>query len=544
MKLAARMLWVLTAIAAASNAQTAAAPQKQPGVTKDPLDRDTPQSSVYHFQEACHAANYQRAAKYLDLRKLPEAQRLKEGSEQAKQLCQILDRDTQFEVAALSTNPEGDKAAGANRELADSLKVNGKTLDLDLERVTLRSHLSIWLFSSDSVARIPELARMTIDSPIEKHLPEPMVKWNVLDTSLWRWLALILLAAALALLSRLFSRVVLRLMEPALKRVAPHVNWRTLETFVSPLQLLLAVSLFRAGMEAIGPSQRLRTILEHIVTMLFLVSLAWLCARVVDAAMGRIRTVFESKRHSFTYSVLPLGSRVLKIAILLLAIAAVLSSWGYNTTSILAGMGLGGIAVALAAQKTIENLFGGVAVISDQPVTVGEFCKFGNQTGTVEDIGLRSTRIRTTDRTLVTVPNGTFASMTLENFDRRDKMLFHFMLNLRRDTKPDQVRGLLESIGKILTGHPKIECGALPVRFVGVGTYSLDVEIFVYVLTRSGDEFMKIQQDLYLSILDAVEAAGTALALPTQASISYSFDRSPQPNGTPSPREIAPVSQP
>jgi MscS family membrane protein len=111
--------------------------------------------------------------------------------------------------------------------------------------------------------------------------------------------------------------------------------------------------------------------------------------------------------------------------------------------------------------------------------------------------------------------------MTLENFDRRDKMLFHFMLNLRRDIRPDQVRALLASITKMLAQRPKLETGALPVRFVGVGTYSLDIEIYVHVLTRNGDEFMQIQQELYLWILDAVEAAGTSLALPTQASIEY-----------------------
>jgi MscS family membrane protein len=237
--------------------------------------------------------------------------------------------------------------------------------------------------------------------------------------------------------------------------------------------------------------------------------------------------------------VLPLASRVLKITILLLMVAALLSNWGYNTTTIVAGLGVGGIAIALAAQKTIENFFGGVAVVSDRPVTVGDFCKFGDRMGTVEDIGLRSTRIRTLDRTLVTVPNGQFSSMTLENFERRDKMLFHFMLNLRRDTKPDQVRTLLASISKTLTEHPKLETGPLPVRFVGVGTYSLDLEIFAYVLTRNGDEFLQIQQDLYLWILDAVEAAGTALALPTQASITYSYGNALQQNGVASPQEAA-----
>jgi MscS family membrane protein len=180
------------------------------------------------------------------------------------------------------------------------------------------------------------------------------------------------------------------------------------------------------------------------------------------------------------------------------------------------------VAVALAAQKTIENLFGGVAVVGDRPVTVGDFCKFGDRVGTVEDIGLRSTRIRTLDRTVVSIPNSEFSSMVLENFSQRDKVWFHPLLNLRRDTQPGQVRSILESIRRILSEHPKVEVGPMPVRFVGAGAYSLDIEVFAYIRTADYDEFLQLQQDLLLRIMDAISAAGSALAITTQASISYS----------------------
>jgi small-conductance mechanosensitive channel len=163
---------------------------------------------------------------------------------------------------------------------------------------------------------------------------------------------------------------------------------------------------------------------------------------------------------------------LVKLTILLLALAAVLSDWGYNATTIIAGLGVGSIALALAAQKTIGNFFGSVSVISDRPVSVGDFCRFGDRAGTVEDIGT----------------------------------------------------------------HSEVETGALPVRFVGVGTYSLDVEIFAYVLTREGDEFLQLQQDLLLQILDSVEHAGTALALPTQASINYSPNEAVAPELVPAGR--------
>jgi MscS family membrane protein len=503
-------------------------PASVPSQDKDLLNRDTPQSSVFAFLEADRAHDYTRAAKYLDLRKLPPAQRWKDGPDLARQLGQILNRDSQFDVAELSRAPEGE---ANNRERVDSFTVGGQTLDLELERVTLRNMLSIWVFSSDSVGRIPQLVKMSSDSAVEKYLPTQLVALTILDTSLWRWIALVLLAVLDVALSRLLCPLVLRLVRGGLKRIWPQADWRGLDGFVAPLQLLLAAAAFRIGMEWVDPSALVRPYLERGLSLLFFLGFAWLFMRTVDVIISRLNAYLRSKHRSFSYSVLPLASRVLKITILVLMVTALLSNWGYNTTTIVAGLGVGGIAIALAAQKTIENFFGGVAVVSDRPVAVGEFCKFGDRMGTVEDIGLRSTRIRTPDRTLVTVPNGQFSSMTLENFDRRDKMLFHFLLNVRRDTKPDQVRELLVSIAKILVENPKLEKAALPVHFNGVGTYSLDLEITAYVLTKDGDEFLKIQQDLYLRILDAVEAAGTALALPTQANISYAVANAPQPNG-------------
>jgi MscS family membrane protein len=507
-----------------------------PAANKDPLDRDSPQSSVVAFLEAAHAKDYGRAWRYLDLRTMPEDQRLKGGAELARQLETILDRDTQFDVGNLSRNPEGDLSDNLppNRDRVDTLHVNGQTLDLDLERVTLHSGLSIWLFSSDSVAKIPIIAQQTNTSLIERHLPLPLVNWELIGTPLWRWIGMALLAVALAAFSKWLSRLALWLTCQGLKRVAPSWKLSVLEAFLGPLRLLLSVSLFRAGMEWFGPSALLRLYLGRVLALLFFWGIFWLCAVIIDVIVHHLRARLQAKHRAFSYSVLPLSGRVAKVVVLVFIVAALLTAWGYNTTTLLAGLGIGGVALALASQKTIENLFGSVAVISDRPVSVGDFCKFGSSMGTVEDIGLRSTRIRTLDRTLLTIPNGSFSTMTLENFDRKDKQLFHVTLNLRRSTTPDQVRALLQSLTKILKSNSRLETGALPVRFVGIGAYSLDIEIFIYVLTLDGDEFMRIQQDLFLSIMDAVESTGTALAVPTQATIAYS-----SANGAGSAQELA-----
>jgi MscS family membrane protein len=215
-----------------------------------------------------------------------------------------------------------------------------------------------------------------------------------------------------------------------------------------------------------------------------------------------------------------LFQRVAKITLFSLALLFTLANWGYNTNTILAGLGVGGLAIALAAQKTLENLFGGVSVISDRPVLVGDYCKFGNQAGTVEDIGLRSTRIRTVDRTLVSVPNSQFSTMTLENFAARDRFLFNPTLKLRGDATTGQIRRVMEGFDDLLRQHPKVDPGRLPVRFTSIGVYAFELQIFAYVDTLDQDEFNWIQTGLLISLLEIIEGAGTGIAVPVQQTLS------------------------
>lgn len=501
---------------------TAQAGASQQPAQQDPLNRVSPQSAILNFLDTCHANNYVRAAHYLDLSRLPALERTKRGPELARQLEQILNRDAQFDVASLSLQPEGDHGDGLapNREQLISVKPDGKTVVLELERTALRPGLQVWRVAPDSVLLIPALAAATSESPIERHLPAALVNTTLLDTSMWRWLALAIWAIVTGLIASLAGRLA-GLLGSLLKRAIPDSSGPELvQPFVRPVHLLVYAAIFQAGMQWIDPAAVPRLYLGRTVELIYALGLVWLAAGIVDLVMLRMRVTWNGAHHTISRSALPLVSRVLKVLILIVGLIGVLGSWGYNMGTLLAGLGIGGIALALAAQKTIENLFGSVAVVGDRPVYVGESCKFGDSQGTVEDIGLRSTRIRTVDRTLVTVPNGQFSSMTLENFSRRDKMLFHIKLNLRRDTTAAQVRKLLEAIRQILS-KPEIEAGAIPVRFIGVGAYSLDIEISVYILTRDDTEFLTIQQELLLEILDAVAAAGTALALPTQVSMPF-----------------------
>jgi MscS family membrane protein len=213
-----------------------------------------------------------------------------------------------------------------------------------------------------------------------------------------------------------------------------------------------------------------------------------------------------------TGSLMLLGERLVKAFIFVMAIFLVLGVLGFNLTTALAGVGIGTLAVGFGAQKTIENLFGGVSVLGDEVIRVGDVCKFGDRTGTVEDIGLRSTRVRTEERTLLAIPNGTVATINVENLSRRDKMLFKTVLGLHTDTSEERVRAVLSQIRRVLSGKAKIESNSVRVRLIELASSALNVELVCYILTQDFNEFAAVREDVLLEIMNLVEDSGASLA--------------------------------
>jgi MscS family membrane protein len=508
------------------------ASQSIPGITggtqksdtpSDPLRRTTPRSAIYAFLQACHGGQEDIAAQYLDLRRLRSDQRSTQGQQLAKDLCQILDRETHFEVAHLSNDPDGytrDHLASNIDELA-SIDVNEQTVQLTMQRVT-QGNLSVWLVSPDSVSQIPKLRASADESEFEKKLPEALVRTRFIGTSLWVWFALLIAALLISLVSRLLARFALVILRPVAQRYT-RLHAQRLETFIEPVRFAVSVMVFGALIQIIGPSALVRDYLYKLLTLLFVLSCASILMRMIDVISDTISARLDPRQRAFSYSVLPLLVRTVKIVLFSIAVLFVLTAWGYNTNAILAGLGVGGVAVALASQKTIENLFGGISVISDRPVLVGDVCQFGGQIGTVEDIGLRSTRIRTADRTLVTVPNSSFSTMTLENYSKRDRILFKPTLSLRRDTAPEDIRKMMDSIAQIMKDHQQVDPTGVPVRFSKITKESFDLDMFSYVLTTDGDQFLRVQNELLLKIIEAAIALKVEFAVPITQSVSTSF---------------------
>jgi MscS family membrane protein len=174
-------------------------------------------------------------------------------------------------------------------------------------------------------------------------------------------------------------------------------------------------------------------------------------------------------------------------------------------------------------------------IFADRPIQVGDFCKYGDQSGTVESIGVRSARIRGIDRTLTTIPNAALARMPITNFTRRDKMLINSVIGLRYETTPEQLRHVLEELRGMLLGHPRVDHDSARARLVSLGASSLDIELFAYVLTNNWSEFLGIREGILLRVMEIVDQSGTALAFPSQ---TIYLGRDPKPPRQP--RRAAP----
>jgi MscS family membrane protein len=290
---------------------------------------------------------------------------------------------------------------------------------------------------------------------------------------------------------------------------------RVVRVMRGPVCLILTVVAFSIGRRYLALDLRVQELLGWLERLLFIGGTAWLVFRLIDLASLAIRGQAQRRGNLGLMPALPPLQRIAKVLVVAIGFLAVLGAMGVNITAALAGLGVGGVAVALAAQKSLENLFGGVSLFADQPVRVGDFFRYGDQVGTVEEIGLRSTRVRTLDRTVVTIPNAEFSNLQLENFAQRDRMRLWTTVGVRYETTPDQLRFLLARLRQILLAHPRVTEDPARVRLVGFGTCSLDLEVFAYVDTADWSEFLAIREDLYLRFIDAINEAGTGFAFPS-----------------------------
>lgn len=432
----------------------------------------------------------------------------------ARQLKAVLDTHVWFDLDTISDAPEGKQndRLPADLDEVGRIPVPGGWAPVRMQRLPSGQ----WVFTSATVAKTPEWYAALPDRWVRDHLPEPLLRPGPKELLWWQWIAV----PILFILAFVAGRVLAMLLRPVLRVLARRSHSTFASTVVERVHGPLA--LFIGGVVVLFLVHRLaltapaRAFLDSFVHALMLVAFFWAGLRTIDIGGDAFRSSRIVEQRPELLGLLPVGTRVAKVALLAFALVAVLQQMGYPVASLIAGLGIGGLAVALAAQKTVENLFGSVTLGVDQPFRQGDFVKVDDLVGTVEEVGLRSTRIRTLDRTLVTLPNGRLADSRIESFAARDRCRMFAVIGLVYSTRSEQIQRIREEILDHLTNHERVWPDTIRVVFTGFNQSSLDLEILAWFQTTDWGQFLHIRQDVLLKVMEIVERNGSAFALPSR----------------------------
>ena len=487
----------------------AAAEPAQP--QQDSLGRDTPRGTLIGFMSAAAHGNLEAAALYLN------ADPRDRGTQKlAQQLYVVLDARLPPRLNAASDRPEGSQAnpLKPDQDVVGTIATDDGPLDLIVQRVTSGTSPPVWLFSEKTLDAIgPVYAEVHVVS-VARHLPGMLTHPRIAGVRLFQWLvffiAIPLLYRAIGLLGLLLAPL--------------QARWRRRHNLPpqpplpipGPVRLLLLAVGLRLVVVNVDLSLFERVFWTVTARILSTTSIVWMGLWLNDYGERYVRRRLSTSRVGEVAAILRLARRTADALVLVAGGLVILRVFGVDPTAALAGLGIGGIAVALAAQKTLENLIGGLSIVFDKAVRVGDFLKIGDTSGTVDSIGLRSTRIRTADRTILTLPNGVVANANIETFSLRDKFWFHHYIGLSYATTAAQMRGIVGDIATRLREHPRIDPTVVRARFLRLSASSIDIEVFAYLFARDWDQFLELQESLLLEIMEIVERRGATIAFPSQ----------------------------
>ncbi len=486
----------------------------QPAARVDPLGRETPRSSRMGALKAGQRRDFATAALYMQQNPRHPVDLIRISRE-----ISALRTNYKGNVDLLSDEPAGEVEPGLppGEVRAGIITVGDTTIDVLLVHVNDPVSGKIWLVSKETVAQIPQLyADLKNQNPtgIDRIAAFAMGGRQLMGISLRQWLGWLIsipISWLLALLLSFLLSIPRRIWSRA-RRVPLSTIWQT--PLGLPLKCIVAILIHSIFVYLLAPPLLYRTYYYRFLAALLAACLVWLASKITDQGFNEA-VVYSRTHNSGGESILILMQRITRVAMLIIALFAALALFGLNVKTALAGLGIGGLAIALGAQKTLENLIGGVSLLMDKAVQVGDFCKIGDRVGTVEDIGLRSLKIRTLDQNMLVVPNGLLVTMQFENMKSRPKLLISQNFSLRIETQVEQLRFILDRIKNMMDKHPFIDSGSR-VRVASFNGAAFQVELFAYGKTGDWTEFTAIRQDVILKIAEIVEAAGTGFAATTQ----------------------------
>jgi MscS family membrane protein len=493
--------------------QTPAPATAQQETSKDALGRTTPRGAVLGFLAAARKGNDGVAAQYLDTRL-----RGKAAEQLANKLFVVLDRRLPARLNEISDTPEGTPTDLLNprQDLVGTIQTADGRVDIIVERVERGKAGPIWLFSRETLNSIPAIYDEVSAVSVDTLLPEWMVNTRLGGIPLFQWLAVLVGMPLVYLLTGLLGHLIGRLVNFVWRRLFRKPSLSMFQVLPAPVRLILLGLVIRWMLFRVNLPLLARQFWATVATVIFIASITWLLILLTGWLERLACRRLQRRNLAGTASMLRLMRGVVNVLLVFAGLLVMLHHFGVNLTAALAGLGVGGIAVALAAQKTLENVIGGASLIFDKAMNVGEFVKIGDTVGTVEEIGLRSTRIRTLDRSVLSVPNGQLANFTLESLSARDKFWLHPTLRLKYGITSAEINTVLEGIRKLLDRSPAVESGSLRVRLLNLAPSFLEIEVFAYIYARDWSGFLEIQEGLLLEMMACIEGAGAEIALPSQ----------------------------
>lgn len=478
----------------------------------DSFGRDTPRHTVQGFISALSENDYLLASNYLNLSKADNPATV------VRQFKQALDTGGRFQAdLQINNTPEGNLTdqLPPSQEKIGTISIDDKSVPLILERVVSRKGQQYWQFSSDTLSSIPEVIENTEPTLIARYTFEGLEDKKLFGYQLTDLVA----AISITIVSFVITYVLVWLWYHLLNFIYPRLRGVPLplpDKVILPLAVVVMALMLSEVMVYAGVSVTLREPANRFTEIASWLALTWLLLRVVDAIFTRAVNLSYKKNYTERVSILGLLRKIVKALLLIFAIIVIFGNLGFDLTTGIAALGVGGLALALGAQKTIENLVGSVVVVADSPVRIGDYCKFGTYEGTVVDIGIRSSRVRTLTRTIVTVPNGDFSSMQIENFTSRDMFRFSHQLFIKRTGDIEVVFQMVKHLDEFLNEHYLTNQEWNQVNILELRQDCYVVQLQAYINANDVMEFYDKQNVVFVDVLLQVRKYDVEHALPTQ----------------------------
>jgi len=316
-------------------------------------------------------------------------------------------------------------------------------------------------------------------------------------------------------LRKVFTKIILVFLQNLAKTTKTYYDDRVISALKEPIRFVFVIIAMHLFFLLTFSEPK---IIKNILDTLVVYALFWALLAVIEALRGLVYEATSKFNQDLSKEMGNFIIAMIKILVGGMGLAGMLMVWGINVTAVFASLGLGGLAFALAAKDTASNLFGSFALLADKSIRIGEWIKVGGVEGVVEDVGMRTTKIRSFQKSLITVPNSIVANHPIENFSRRGIRRIKMHIGLTYATDSEQIIQIIKDIKSMLQENKGISQGdSLMVNFDTFGDSSLNIFIYTFTKTANWAKYLEIREDIHLKIMGIVEKNGSGFAFPSQS---------------------------